>query len=78
MHGARTQSGSRFRLRRCYRTGGVSNHPVLPVKLLGSPDEAVGWMGKDSNGTQRTRRAKVTPGGRTIPDAVLQAERQKR
>jgi hypothetical protein len=52
----------------------VSKYPVLPVKFMDSPKESVGWMGKESDGTQRTFRAKVTPGGVTILDLVLQAE----
>lgn len=49
----------------------VSKYPVLPAKFLDSPDGAVGWMEQASNGTQRTFRAKVTPGGVTILDVVL-------
>ncbi len=52
----------------------VSKYPVLPVKFMDSPDGAVGWMGQDSTGTQRTFRVKVTPGGVTILDVVLAAE----
>jgi hypothetical protein len=50
----------------------VSKYPVLPVKFMDSPSAGVGWVGKDSNGTQRTFRVKVTPGGVTILDVVLQ------
>ena len=49
----------------------ISKYPVLPVKFMDSPDEAVGWMGKDASGTQRSFRAKVTPGGVTILDVSL-------
>ena len=49
----------------------VSKYPVLPVKFMDSPDEGVGWMGKGPSGTQRTFRAKVTPGGVTILDVLL-------
>jgi len=49
----------------------VSRYPVLPVKFMDSPDAGIGWMGKDSSGTQRTFRAKVTPGGVTILDLFL-------
>jgi hypothetical protein len=54
----------------------VSKYPVLPVKFMDSPKEAVGWMGKEASGKQRTFRAKVTPGGVTILDVVLQAADQ--
>ena len=53
----------------------VSKYPVLPVKFMDSPDEQVGWIGKDSNGTQRTFRVKVTPGGVTILDVFLKGKR---
>ena len=49
----------------------ISTYPVLPVKFVDSPDEHVSWIGKDSSGTQRSFRAKVTPGGVTILDVVL-------
>jgi hypothetical protein len=50
----------------------VSKYPMLPVKFMDSASEGVGWMGKDSDGTQRIFRVKVTPGGVTILDVVLQ------
>ena len=53
------------------RVANISKYPVLPVKFMDSPDEGVGWIGKDSSGTQRTFRAKVTPGGVTILDIFL-------
>lgn len=49
----------------------VSKYPVLPVKFMDAANEGVGFMGKDSTGTQRTFRAKVTPGGVTILDVRL-------
>jgi hypothetical protein len=49
----------------------VSKYPVLPVKFMDSPDEGTGWIGKNSSGTQRIFRAKVTPGGVTILDVFL-------
>jgi hypothetical protein len=51
----------------------VSKYPVLPVKFMDSPDEAVGWMGKDSTGEERTFRVKVPPGGVTILDVLLRS-----
>jgi hypothetical protein len=50
----------------------VSRYPVLPVKFMDSPEAAVGWLEQGSDGTQRTFRAKVTPGGVTILDLVLE------
>lgn len=49
----------------------VSTYPMLPVKFMDSPDETVGWMGRESTGQQRTFRVKVTPGGVTILDVAL-------
>jgi len=53
------------------RVTSVSKYPVLPVKFMDSANERVSFMSKDSTGTQRTFRAKVTPGGVTILDVVL-------
>jgi hypothetical protein len=50
---------------------GISKYPVLPVKFMDSPDEPVGWIGKENDGTKRTFRVKVTPGGVTILDVTL-------
>lgn len=48
-----------------------STYPVLPVAYMDSPDEAVGFGGKASTGTQRCFRAKITPGGVTILEVRL-------
>jgi len=53
------------------RVANVSKYPILPVKFMDAPDGQVGWMGSDCTGTQRTFRAKVTPGGVTILDVLL-------
>ena len=44
----------------------VSSYPVLPVKFMESPEEAVGWIGKEPAGEKHTFLAKVSPGGVTI------------
>lgn len=49
----------------------ISTYPVLPVKFMATASAGVGWMDQESDGTQRTFRVKVTPGGVTILDVVL-------
>lgn len=56
------------------RVVNISKYPVLPVKFMDSPHESVGWIGKESDGTQRTFRAKVAPGGVTILGVALADE----
>jgi hypothetical protein len=48
----------------------ISKYPVLPVKFMDSPNEHVGWIGKEPSGAQHSFRAKVAPGGVTILDLV--------
>ncbi len=49
----------------------VTKYPVLPVKYLNNPDGSTGFMAQNSDGTQRSFRVKVSPGGVTIVDVML-------
>lgn len=49
----------------------ITKYPVLPVKYLNNPDGGAGFTAQKSDGTQRSFRVKVSPGGVTIVDVEL-------
>ena len=49
----------------------VTKYPILPVKFLSSPEADARFMAQDSDGTQRTFKIKIAPGGVTVADVML-------